>query len=64
MAGQWPTIFGNQNSLVLELAAGRAEYSRGLAKTFPDKNFVAVDIKGHRLRYGVRDAIENKLQNI
>lgn len=31
---------------------------------FPDTNYVAIDIKGHRLRYGVRDAIEHSLQNI
>jgi tRNA (guanine-N7-)-methyltransferase len=57
-------VFGNHHSLILELAAGRAEYSRGLARVYPDRNFVAVDQKGHRLRYGVRDAIENNLQNI
>lgn len=61
---RWEAIFQNDNPLVLELAAGRAEYSRWLAKMFPDTNYVAIDIKGHRLRYGVRDAIEHSLQNI
>ncbi len=57
-------VFGNDNPIVLELAAGKAEYSRTLSKKFPDTNYVAIDQKGHRLRYGVRDAIENGIENI
>lgn len=64
LAGNRSEIFGNDNPIILELAAGRAEYSRGLAKIFSDRNYVAIDIKGHRLRYGVRDAREHNLQNI
>ncbi len=58
------TVFGNDNPIVLELAAGKAEYSRTLSKKFPDTNYVAIDQKGHRLRYGVRDALENGIENI
>ncbi len=51
--GLWRVeMFGNDHPIVLELACGMGEYSVGLAKNFPEKNFIGVDIKGSRLWSG------------
>ncbi len=44
--GKWNAFFGNDNPIVLELGCGKGEYSVGLAKAFPEKNFIGIDIKG------------------
>lgn len=60
----WSTFFGNTNPITLELACGKGEYTVGLAPHFPDRNFVGVDIKWNRLRYGAQTAKEQWLKNV
>jgi len=63
--GQWrDTYFKNNNPIVLELACGKGEYTIGLAKQFPDKNFIGIDIKGDRIARGSKRAIDNNLSNV
>ncbi len=62
--GKWRSEFFHNNSpITLELACGRGEYTVGLAKLFPSKNFIGVDIKGERIWKGSTLAVENKLNN-
>jgi tRNA (guanine-N7-)-methyltransferase len=56
--------FKNGNPLVLELACGRGEYTVGLAKEYPNKNFIGFDIKGARIWKGSKMAIENGYTNV
>jgi tRNA (guanine-N7-)-methyltransferase len=63
--GTWKqSCFGNDNPLVLELGCGKGEYTVGLAASFPDKNFVGVDIKGARIWKGARKALLEELSNV
>ena len=63
--GQWRAgFFKNDNPITLELACGRGEYSVNLAKRFPEKNFIGVDIKGERIWKGSTLAIEQQLSNV
>ena len=64
MKGKWHDHFKNQNPIVLELGCGKGEYSVGLAKFFPEKNFIGVDIKGARMFIGASEALENDMQNV
>jgi tRNA (guanine-N7-)-methyltransferase len=65
LKGRWKTdFFGNGNPVVLELGCGRGEYTVGLARRFPDVNFVGVDIKGARLWHGAKEAKEAGMKNV
>lgn len=64
MKGKWrEEYFHNQNPIVLELGCGKGEYTVGLARMFPDVNFIGVDIKGARMHTGAKQALEEGLQN-
>ena len=63
--GNWrKTFFKNNNPIVLELACGRGEYTIGMARLFPEKNFIGVDIKGDRIWRGSQKALEENLTNV
>lgn len=63
MQGQWHTFFSNQHPVVLELACGRGEYTVGLSKLFPEKNFIGVDVKGNRIYIGAKKCLDEKRSN-
>ena len=63
--GNWQKQqFNNQNPLVLELACGKGDFAVGLARLFPDINFIGVDIKGSRLWTGSSAADREGLKNV
>lgn len=62
--GKWTAIFGNSNPIVLELACGKGDYALGLARLYPEKNFVGVDIKGNRLWKGAKTALDKGLNHV
>ena len=65
MRGKWHTaFFKNNNPIVLELGCGRGEYTVGLARLFPDKNFIGVDIKGARMWSGATESLSEGLENV
>ena len=63
MAGNWKTFFGNKNPITLELACGKGEYTLGLARLHPARNFIGVDIKGNRIWVGAKKALTENLSN-
>ena len=65
LKGKWHSdFFHNDNPIVLELGCGRGEYTVGLAKRFPDINFIGVDIKGSRMWHGAKEALEKGMKNV
>lgn len=57
MRGHWrDQYFHNDNPIVLELGCGRGEYTVGLARLYPNKNFIGIDIKGARMWAGAKEA--------
>jgi tRNA (guanine-N7-)-methyltransferase len=64
-AGKWnQQVFEKEQPIVLELACGKGEYSNALAKKYPDKNFVGVDIKGSRIWKGAKQALREDIPNV
>lgn len=65
LKGKWrQEVFKNENPIVLELGCGKGEYSVGLAKAFPEKNFIGIDIKGARFWFGAKEAAEKGISNV
>lgn len=65
MAGNWRRdFFHNDNPIVLELGCGKGEYTVGLARRFPEKNFIGVDIKGARMWSGATAARDAGMTNV
>ncbi len=65
LKGNWHRVFfHNDNPIVLELGCGKGEYTVGLARRFPDKNFIGIDIKGARMYTGANDAHTSQLPNV
>ena len=65
MKGHWcDDYFKNNHPIVLELGCGKGEYTVGLARLFPDVNFIGVDIKGARMWTGAKQALTEGLDNV
>ncbi|MFW5890273.1 MAG: tRNA (guanosine(46)-N7)-methyltransferase TrmB [Marinilabiliaceae bacterium] len=65
LKGNWRHgFFKNENPLVLELGCGKGEYTVGMGRMFPEKNFLGVDIKGNRMHRGATDALNEGLKNV
>ena len=63
--GAWnERFFKNDHPIVLELGCGRGEYTVGLGRLFPEKNFIGVDIKGARMWSGAKESAETGMTNV
>ena len=64
--GNWAReMFGRESAeIVLELGCGKGEYTLDLARRYPDKCFIGVDIKGARLWKGAKTATLEKMANV
>ena len=57
-------FFKNDHPIVLELGCGKGEYTVGLGRLFPEKNFIGVDIKGARMWSGAKESLESGMTNV
>lgn len=65
LKGHWgEQFFKNDHPIVLELGCGKGEYTVGLGKLFPEKNFIGIDIKGARMWSGAKEALESGMTNV
>lgn len=64
LKGRWSSHFKNDHPIILELGCGKGEYTVGLAKKNPEKNYIGIDIKGARLWRGAKTALEAQLDNV
>lgn len=65
LKGSWKkNFFKNNNPIALELGCGKGEYTVGLAKQYPNKNFIGVDIKGARMWRGCKTSVQEKINNV
>jgi tRNA (guanine-N7-)-methyltransferase len=63
--GQWhETVFANDRPLTVELGCGKGEYTVGLARMYPERNFLGVDVKGHRFHKGASEALAEGMKNV
>lgn len=55
LKGKWNgDFFRSSSPIVLELGCGKGEYTVGLARRNPDRNYIGIDIKGARIYTGAK----------
>lgn len=65
LQGRWRSdYFNNTQDLVVEVGCGKGAYTLGLARRFPYKNFIGVDVKGARLWVGSSHALNEQLDRV
>lgn len=64
MSGKWNEFFQNNSPITIELACGKGEYTIGLARMHPERNFIGIDLKGNRIWVGARTALRENLKNV
>ena len=65
LKGNWNNgFFKNDRPIVLELGCGKGEYTVGLGRLFPEKNFIGIDIKGARMWSGAKESLEAGMTNV
>ena len=65
LKGAWNSVvFGREAPICLELGCGKGEYTLALARKYPERHFIGIDIKGARLWRGAKTATEEALPNV
>lgn len=63
--GKWnDTFFRRSAPLILEMGCGWGDFSLGLARRFPDRNILGLDVKGGRIWRGAATALAEGLKNV
>lgn len=64
LKGKWSrNFFKNNKPITLELGCGKGEYTVALAKLYPERNFLGIDIKGARIWKGAKIAMNECIEN-
>lgn len=62
--GNWNNgFFHREAPITVELGCGKGEYTVGLAKANPDRNYIGVDIKGARMWRGAKTVNDEGIEN-
>lgn len=65
LAGRWgEDVFGNNHPLTVELACGHGVFLVAMARRYPQRNFIGMDIKSARLWAGATAAANEELDNV
>lgn len=65
LKGKWKKdFFENDHPIVVELGCGKGEFCIGLARRFPGKNYIGMDVKGARMWRGAKTSQEQEMKNV
>ncbi len=65
LKGNWKqNFFRNEHPIVLELGCGKGEYTVGLARHYPQQNFIGIDRKGARMWRGAKTSFQENMKNV
>src|SRR5690625_7351695 len=56
----WQSVFSNQNPLHLEIGTGKGQFLVGMAKKFPDVNFIGIELEKRTIVSAAQKMIEEK----
>lgn len=62
--GKWKNVFGNNNPVHIEIGCGKGQFIIGLAKEFPNINFIAIEKFDSVLIRTLEKSLEHDLPNL
>ena len=62
--GKWNEVFGNDNPIHVEIGCGKGSFVVGMAKMYPDVNFIAIVKVEAVIVMAMEKAIENEVTNV
>lgn len=62
--GKWSEMFGNHNPIHVEIGCGKGSFVVGMAKMYPDVNFIAIEKVEDVIVMAMEKAIENEVKNV
>ena len=62
--GEWSKVFGNDNPIHVEIGCGKGSIVVGMAKMYPDINFIAIEKVEDVIVMAMEKAIENEVANV
>lgn len=62
--GYWCEVFGNDNPIHVEIGCGKGSFVVGMAKMYPDVNFIAIEKVEDVIVMAMEKAIENEVENV
>ena len=62
--GNWSSVFGNNNPIMLELGMGRGSFIIGMAMKYPNLNFIGLELDKNQIAYALKQASNYKLNNL
>ena len=62
--GHWKAVFGNDNPIHIEIGCGKGSFIVGMAKMYPDINFVAVEKVEDVIVMAMEKAVAAELGNV
>lgn len=62
--GKWYEVFGNDNPIHIEIGCGKGSFVVGMAKMYPDVNFIAIEKVEDVIVMAMEKAIANELTNV
>ncbi len=65
LKGEWGTkAFDRDHPITLELGCGQGLFAVDLARRFPDRNVIGIDVKSHRFYRGAKEAETEGVTNV
>ena len=61
---KWHELFGNNNPINLELGMGRGEFIINMAKNYPNRNFIGLELNINQMVKAVERLSKEKLPNL
>ncbi|RLK64139.1 tRNA (guanosine(46)-N7)-methyltransferase TrmB [Atopobacter sp. AH10] len=62
--GLWKQVFGNDHPLHIEVGMGKGQFVMGMAKRYPEINFVGIEVQESVIVMGLEKLLEDPLPNV
>jgi len=62
--GKWQEVFGNSNPIHLEIGTGKGQFIAGMAKQYPDINFIGIELAKSVIVNATEKVLAEKVPNV